>query len=108
MNKTANHSAMNLLWALPLDLHICSLHLLPASHPSQPTLNEGVGIQRQPRKRILPHPRLRMIIHSGNPSGQNTLSIRFLQLPFQHPEAAIRLLRISIQRILVLHRMVVP
>lgn len=91
MAIAVNHLATSLLRALSLNLHIPSLHLLQLSHPSQPTLKKGVGIQRQTRKSILPNPGLRMIIHGGNLFGQNTLSVRLLQLPLQHPKAAIDL-----------------
>lgn len=106
LSKTNYHTNTLLCSANP-NLAICLLHLLTSIHKTKPFLNERVLVQGKPRKRMLAHPRLEMIVDGGHSTGKNAHTPGLLQLLLEHIIAPVRLGSVSLQRIIVLLRVVV-
>ena|ERR1700722_19801277 len=95
------------LCMLPLrNLFICSLHLRPIPYPLQLSLHQGVLSDIQPGILMLKQPRVEMHIHSAIACLEHTLATTLLQLPLQHIIRPICLRHVSLQRVLVLHLVV--
>lgn len=85
----------------PLDLAIRNLDLFSARHASQPLEYIRVLVQRQPGELELAHPRLKVVVHGSHLLRQDARTSGLAQLPFQNLVAAVRLLGVALQGVIV-------
>lgn len=91
----------------PLDLRIRPLNLASCVHLTEPLLDQGVLLKRQPCETVLAHPRLKMVVYHCDLSRQHAATITLPELALEHFVAPIGLFGVPIQGIFILVRVIV-